>query len=462
MHHSLSSHHYYQVLVAVLLFFVLSAGHVFAADPQAAPSEAADPSGLTSCFDYYTFGSVSASFTPSLSSVSAGAPIVFTGTVTNENPYPIVNAAVWVKIFRQRDTSGAKDPNGPDVVDMLQAASPITLKAGESREISFTWNVPQGAQDGSYQAASYVVASDRFNMSGLSFTDDVTGSLVNFSVVGGQAGSVGFDKTSVTVNGIPFFFAAFPPRMQGAGDVSVKGSVANTTDMPTRGTITWQLYSWDALKPDALIDQQTQEVKIHPHSTTDVSYVAKDTAHAVYYLVGTLTVGTAKSIIGVRFVRSGIDSPRINFAGVTQYPLTPSSKLFMCAHNTNDGAADDSQMTVSIVPTNPVERIVASLLGRTPTLSYAGSIPSQIVALSETVKAMPTSFDVVTRLYQGGILIDEVTVPYSCADLGAPCGMSYTIMAGIAGGVLVFILLILAFVLRGPRPSDTASINTTQ
>ena len=57
--------------------------------------------GNLTCFDYFRFGSVQADFQPSLEQTVPGASITFSGTVTNNNDYPLVDGTLYVKIFKQ-------------------------------------------------------------------------------------------------------------------------------------------------------------------------------------------------------------------------------------------------------------------------------------------------------------------------------------------------------------------------
>ena len=135
------------------------------------------------CFDYYHFGSVQVDVTPSVASTVSGVPITFTGTIKNANTYPIVDGAVYVKIFRQRG-NGEKDANGPDVVDQFYALEGIDLPAGGSKPVNITWNVPAYAASGNYKVATFFTVSHKFNLLGLPFTDDVVGNTASFKVSG--------------------------------------------------------------------------------------------------------------------------------------------------------------------------------------------------------------------------------------------------------------------------------------
>ncbi|MDO8565576.1 MAG: hypothetical protein Q7S04_00105 [Candidatus Moranbacteria bacterium] len=395
------------------------------------------PTGLSSCFDYYRFGSIQVSVSPSLSQVMQGSAIAFSGTVTNQNHYPIIDATVYIKIFHDR-TGGAKNINGPDVVDWFPAAEHITLKADESKPLSFVWQVPYDADPGAYKAAMYVTASDRFELSGLVFTDDVTGSMESFDVVGSASGDTRFDKARVTINDIPFYFAAFPPTIAASTKtVTVSVPVMNSSARSYAGTLSWKLYYWDQLQTNHLIAQSSVAINLNPESATTVSYVVNDTAHAVYYLVGSLenSMSGAKSIIGVRFVREGVAEPRINAMGVSAYPPTQGATAFVCVHSTSNDLSQNARVELSVTPVG----FLAGLLGPRAHTAYTGIIPGDIYALTAPIAGRASSFDLTAFLYDGqGALVDSVTIPYRCSDLGAKCNdMTLPIILGTLAIVVI-------------------------
>ncbi|MDE2079088.1 MAG: hypothetical protein KGI73_01735 [Patescibacteria group bacterium] len=425
----------------------VSATNVASFAPSLVPQGAGQGSdGLSSCFDTYTFGSVPVTVSPSLMNAAEGSTVVFSGTVKNTNPYPIVDATVYVKIFRER--SVVKDVDGPDVVDWFPAVTHLALRAGESLPISFRWSVPSDALPGAYQAATYVAASDRFNLQGLTFTDDVIGGAANFSVVGQPVGSVSFDKTSVIVGGQPFHFAAFPPTVP-AGPVAVSVVVSNSTSNPFKGNVHWTLYWWDALQGSHVLASSDEALKIHPASNETATYTVTDEKHSVYYLVGEVDSSAgSKSIVGIRFVRAGLNEPRLNFVGVNQYPTGGTGAIALaCAHDAGATAAASTTITLAVMRTG-----VMSFFGPLASASWSGALSGDIRALTVPVtRSSADSFDVTASLYQNGVLVDQVTVPYRCSALGASCSLLDTwIPLYILAGIIV-LLGILWFVIKHHR-----------
>ncbi|HEX5774384.1 MAG TPA: hypothetical protein VFY28_00260, partial [Candidatus Paceibacterota bacterium] len=298
---------------------------------------------LASCFDYYQFGSTPVSLSARLSSARAGVPLGFTATVKNTNPYPIVDASVYVKVLRYGHERGEKNVNGPDVADFFRASDPLTIPAGGEANVQSVWQVPQDAEPGDYLLVAYVVSAERFNLLGLTFTDDVIGAAFNFRVVNNSSGSVAFDKGTATVLDAPFRFAAYPPRIPPTTtDIPVGIDIVNTTSQQVSQEVTWTLYKWDGLRAEEALDQKTETVVVPAGGKTRVTYTATDAGHSVYYLVGSLrTAGGSSSLVGIRFVRGDVNEPRLNFVGASAYPAGEGAAAFACLHSTGTGPAEN-------------------------------------------------------------------------------------------------------------------------
>jgi hypothetical protein len=367
--------------------------------------------GLVSCFDYYHFGSVQANLSAAVASAVSGTPVAFSGSLTNNNPYPIVDGALYVKVFKMR--GGVNDGNGPDVVDQFLVRGDIVIPAQSSIPVSFSWNVPTYAQSGDYQIATFFTTSRKFNLLGLSFTDDVVGNTTPFKVVGENTSGVSFDKAGVTVNSAAYHFAAFPPHVNAADPVVVSAPITNTTDRPARAMVKWQVNQWDAQLRENVVQEESSTLTVPAQTTQIVSITVTDTKYPVYLVVGTLSWQDTESIIGVRFVRDGVDRPRINFPGVASYPLVAGqpNTLFSCLHNAGssdsipDGRLD---ITLSDMRGNPIH-----------TYTFTGGITGAMMGVADTFT--PTrnydSFVLDARLYQGDSFTDEAHLVYDCKTL---------------------------------------------
>jgi hypothetical protein len=392
---------------------------------------------VVNCFDYYTFGSVDADMTSQSSNATAGMTMNFFGNIKNKNAYPIVSGTLYVKIFR--NVGGEKNPNGPDVVDQFVAVDNITLSANDSVPVKFSWKVPAYAQSGKYQLVTYFTADKKFNLLGLSFTDDIVGNSFNFNVSGEKTG-VAFDKSSVMINKAPYYFAAYPPKIQPQDDANISIKIDNTTNQAQSIKTNWKLYRWDGANPSNLIREFSTTTAIKANSIGDIKFSIQEKSEPVYYLVGEFIYKDAKSVVGIRFVRDGVDRVRLNFPSVTSFPLKKgdSTTLFSCLHNSGQS---------SQVPNNKIVLEITDENGKIiESYTYEGVVTGDVMAVKKDFvsKVNLDIFSVHASLYTDGKLVDESTMRYDCNEIDPTKCIPENKWIGLIaflGGILALILI---------------------
>lgn len=431
--------------------------------------------GTVSCFDYYRFGSVETHIAAEVASVVSGVPIAFSGTIENTNPYPIVDGTLYVKIFRAR--AGGFDANGHDVVDQFVALSDVTIPARGRVPVSFSWQVPSAMRSGEYQVATFFMTSRKFNLMGLSFTDDVVGGTARFTVSGEETSGLQFDKASITVAGEDYQFASFPPRVSTSEPIEVRAIVRNTTSAPQRANVTWAVYQWDAQLRENAVQEEAQTVDVPAQGSAPVTIKIVNAQYPVYLAVGTVSWKDTKSIVGVRFVREGQNRTRINFPGVLSYPLRSGEEntIFSCLHNSGDGhivGGGRLELTLSDMQGNLIHEYI-----------YEGDVTGAMMGIAE--KFVPRRdydrFVLDARLYHDGQFVDEAHLEYDCARISPDtCGPDSS--EGKKGAVLwglleqegfvrtvlivvpilaIVAVLLLARMARSRRVVDTITTNNT-
>jgi hypothetical protein len=385
------------------------------------------------CSDYYHFGSVKVDVKPLLNQSVAGAGMAFTGSILNTNSYPIVNGKLYVKIFRDRSI---QDNNGPDVLDAFMVKDGISLDAGASLPIDFQWKIPAYALGGNYKVATYFVTSDKFNLAGLSFTDDVVGGLSSFTVKGQQNKGVFFKKDGVRINDRTYGFASYPPVVDATSPVSIKVPVSNTTDKRHAVVIETNVYKWDAQDSANKIDTQKRVLVIEPGKVLNLPIDVRDNGSSVYYTEVVLKYMDSKSILGIRFVRDSVVMPRINFPSIASYPLLAGkeNKIFSCFHNaSNSNLPIDGKLKMEVLSND--DEIILSY-------EYNGNIIGEMsgVAQNFTPKSTFKNFKIHASLFIGDNLVDEVYVPYDC-NLISPGKCSSFDFISITSNKLIMITL---------------------
>lgn len=376
----------------------------------------------TNCFDYYKFGSVQADIASGISTATAGSPMHFDVKVSNNNSYPIVDGSLYVKIFRKEEDPDKAHGNGHDVVGQFFAAENISLGAGKSDEVGFEWKVPLYAIPGKYYAATFFATEKKFNLLGLSFTDDIAGNTFEFEVKNELKGGVRFLKDSVKIsdgaNDFNYNFAAFTPKMKKDGPIVVETEIVNGTGARQDVQLTWKLYNWDSLDGKNLVESKEEKISVKPGEKLKLYYSVKDSRFPVYLLVADAKYKDSDSILNIRFVREGIDGPRLNFPSILKFPIRQGEKnsVFACMHNSG---------TNELVRDGKLELELTDGSGK-PIQGYASdtNITGGMMALKTDFvpKFSSDNFTLRANLYAGGKIADSATIGYDCKKIrGGEC-----------------------------------------
>lgn len=432
----------YYIVISLVIFLIFGNTSVSAAkEKELAIAESAK------CFDYYNFGSVIADVKALNERVSNGMEAQFKGSIKNNNSYPVVDASVYVKIFRTESDAAQFQKNGHSIVDQFYVVKGISLKANESIPLQFAWNVPAFAAKGEYFVATYVVSDEKYNMSGLSFTDDIVGSSSRFEVAGENGLSIYIDKNTVKVDGDNHLFAAFIPKVSKSDPVTVSYQIKNDTKTEQTVSVNYTLYTWDALRQENKLAQKKDSVIIPAKSVKRLEYTVSEDADPVYYLVIDAVYKDSHSIIDVRFTREGIEKGRINFPGVNTYPFVRGEKttVFSCMHNSGQGEKiDDAMMDIKVYDKN----------GKTIHESYyKGILTGAMMAVkSDFIPNKDyTEFSVEASLYNNGKLVDQSTMQYKCSELySGKCEseLGETMFIYIIAGILLVLILLSLILVR--------------
>ena len=226
--------------IVFVLSLILSFGSVvpvFAQDASGsdvdsviAETTSTEVTGNLECVDYYHLGSVQADLQTNLTQTVPGVTLAFSGKITNRNTYPLVEGKLSIKIFKNDEVSLAAD-DGNLVIDQFVIAEDIALSANGSVDTSFEWTVPRRAEGGEYYAAYFFTTSDRYNLMGLSFTDNVIGNQASFTVTADPSNEVAkLQKSDTTINGQDYKFTGDPLQFERDEVVTISTTIINPTD----------------------------------------------------------------------------------------------------------------------------------------------------------------------------------------------------------------------------------------
>lgn len=441
----------------------------------------------TGGFAHYKFGSVEALITASGSQYKPGETMHLNAVITNNNDYPIVDGSVYVKIFREQKDQfrEGKDyfkeipdkeimRNGDFLIDQFMALEGIALKAGETKTIFFDWDVPENILSGQYKTVSYFQSAKKFDLLGLTFTDDVIGNFYSFTVSGDQDKRIAeFDRNNVKLNDKPHDFVSFLKLYDEEEEVKIEAPLINNTNSPQSVTVNWDTYFWDGLLEKNKIKTDKETITLNPKEVKVLSYVIPGNKYPVNYVVAKADWLDSHSILNIRFARSTQEKPRTNFLGISSFPVQANRPVtvFTTAHTVksmpyfidiNKEGKAEQRYQISLAVKDKNQQVIE-------TYSYAGEVSGQIMGL-EAQFLPKQGYDYLiletTIRDSNNVVIDQGLLVYDCQTLDpnqcmpVSSGKDKNDILKLIGLPLAVILLVvvIAFLvkrrkLRGKMPS---------
>jgi hypothetical protein len=291
---------------------------------------------VVSCFDtqYYKYNGVAISVDPEFTNVSAGRTIHFQGSLKNTIASPIAEGVLFAKVFRVVKKDSVQE-NGYDVVGQFVAQKNISIAGNAAASVAFDWLVPRSLPSGEYKLALYFSKTEHMDITGLNFTDDITGALSSFSVTGikGVSDSVAFEKNATTVNASKFAFARPPTVISGLNSVPVTTRIINPTQEKKTVSVTWDLHEWAPLK--APLVTFTEEVTLNPGESKNLSHTFPYQGHMVGFVLVSARVDTEPvSFLNIRYIYTTNNEARFNDVGLTSFPIVKgdTATMYGCFH----------------------------------------------------------------------------------------------------------------------------------
>ncbi|MDD2766486.1 MAG: hypothetical protein PHH40_01815 [Candidatus Moranbacteria bacterium] len=425
------------------------------------PPKPVYPIGTIDCQDYLTFGKISIDISPSEHSLLPGTLATFSGKVINPFNYPVVEGQVYAKIFYKNSKSVENEHlNGHRLVAQFIAVDNIALKANEKKPVTFTWQVPASAQAGDYEVVFYYSSAHRHSITGLTFTNDITGNVAAFQIDNTYTDlPVYFDEDTVKLNDKNFYFAQPIPAFAKEEKVIASFALVNPKDTPNQVEVTYKLYSWDALFAGNFKTEKTEKITLQPQETKSLSYEVPVIDNSVSYVVVTVKDHDAESILDIRFSRNGIEETHNNKLGVATYPLKAgaTSTLFACAHSAGPNNVKDSVITVTLKDAD--QNILH-------TFTYANGITSSVLGFKDDFVLEKDLYDftLTSSVTQVGKPAQEITIRYSCSAIDPTlCPKSNTSLIIFGSAVVILIVALGTFlIVRRKRGRENNMISTNE
>ena len=403
-----------------------------------------------SCFDYYKFQSVTIDLHADKSVYKSGEGAKFIGSLTNTNKYPIVGGSLILRISKFDPRSQV----GNDIIDEWTAIENINLLEGEKKDVNINYQLSSGLPAGTYTLASFFLTQGKFNLAGLSFTDDIFGGYATFSIEAESEKFIKFDRAEVKVEGKNYRIFGFLPQVfdKDTKTLSISVPLKNDNAKAVSGDITYSLYNWDGIDKSNLVKTWSEKIDISKQSSKTLSFDVPLSDRPVYFVKIVAQAGDQRSEIHIRLVKDGF-RPRLNFVGITQFPSggKGNNTLFACYHNTAN-AEGNGKLDVTIK--NSDGRVLSSA-------TFSGKITGAIDVLTKDISSL-RGYDKLllsAKLYDDkNNLMDEVEIPYDCSKFSEPVCLKNKINFYFLGVVVILIAIALYLIKKHFRKDGARTL----
>ncbi len=405
-------------------------------------------SGLVDCFQYYKFQSVDINLSPDKLQYQPEEKVTFQGKLTNKNRYPIFDGNLFVRISKVSDKF---DQQGNDIVDEFIAKKNLVLDKNSSQKVAFKWAIPTNLAEGRYRADFFFSVGKKFNLAGLPFTNEIVGGSSEFTVSSTIKNNIHFQREATKVNGEKYNHIGNWPKVAPETKVVIEQTLVNPLGHEVKAKLSQKLYFWDALNEKDLVDNQEKEIVLPANSQKTVTYTIPSANKSVYYLQTIAETEGTKTIINTRVVTEGINWGRLNYPGLTKFPLKKgeTADLFTCFHNTNK---DRFVGTVEVKLTDKEGHLVTRVFRQ-------GNITGAMQAVKKSFPAKK-DYDYLKLTAQlkdsSGMLMDQYSVELDRKLLKSKSGQqtglagsknigknTITVILIVLGAVLIIILVLL-------------------
>lgn len=401
---------------------------------------------LASCFDYNKLENIKIDLNSNAGSFTPGDAVIIEGEITNNNTFPIVNTTIYGRLVRNLDNPVFSRAS-TITLDEFVIASDINLDAGTSYTVDNTYQLPINAIAGEYQLLLYVYNSDRFNLSGLTFSESVYGGIIPFSVSGENKSYIYLDKTDIKVNG-QVYDTLNTLEQYDNGEIKIETNLVNETQESRRMKVTYKLYRWDSTFENNFIQNIEEIYTVNSGQTLPISYTIDNATEPVYDLKivsvpEEIQVESYKSIANIRFGINSTFRPRLHFVGLDTYPITKDTNIITCIHNTS---SEIDEGPVKVVTT------LKSAQGRKlGILEYSGPISGRVEGLISKLSSLNLT-EIVTLesiLYDGqGTEIDRISIDYDCNKINSSFCPSGDNIFSIFNFIIIIGLIIIAIIIK--------------
>ncbi len=374
------------------------------------------------CSDYFPAGSVSVSVFPDGNGFVSGEKAVFSGIITNDNPFPIQDVSVWVRIS---GLSGGTAYSGiaeaySVSADTFAGPSGIRVPANGEHEFSIEWQVPESLVSGTYElSVSLLMAGRPVGGNPLSpIVGRIGGTTFSISGPGTVPESVTFVDGSVLVDGKDAYALARDTFLSFGKDqsVTVEAELRNNGFSTEDVVVRWE--TSDISGRVGVISSDGEEVlRLEPGESKRFAHVMSpsDSLGPVTRFQAVATSGSdSKSVLDTGIVRDGYDYVEIGPVGIVSEGDSDfgADEAFACIGAFHSALVEGISLSVSISDDSGKTVFSDAYDGGVFGSNSATRFPIEAVGFSSGNR-----YHMHMSLSRSGVVVDSREIDFACGEL---------------------------------------------
>ncbi len=321
-------------------------------------------------------------------------------SLKNPSHTPVVNAQVWVHVYRNNDSMESIHSNfEKHLVDYFIVEDSVSLLSNESKDILTEWNVPNNAFGGTYEA---VVS---FSVNHKQQTSQIKNSLP-FRVTSSESHI--FVEPQYKINNQSYTISDNHPHFSRNTPVEVTVALKNPTTYEHSVDLTWITSGWSTYSSKGEIDRGSTGIVVAPGETKYVSYIPPITHTSLVDVEAIVQDGEAMSVLNFKFIRDGYENAQLLTTTLSMYPISVGMEIPLSTCVEVDPSAQVGDFSVLTTVTDITGEIVYS---NANSITGVGQ-SSFIFSLTKHLQ----SFTITSALLKNGKEVEKITQSYICEN----------------------------------------------
>lgn len=232
------------------------------------------------------------------------------------------DVGILAQVWKIDENSSSQKQNGDFLVDEFYVANGLEINAGEKKDFTFSWKLPEGIENGGYYVSFFVNSYKRFSL--LSFPVNTFSpiSRFDFSVKSeNNTSNIRLDKNNIAINGNSYSQIHPIPILEPVnGKITIEYPINNPGSEGTDVRIKYELFRWTEENPNDVLKTEEKKQNIQPGGkiTESFSYGPKD-INGIYDLrISVSDPQGNKSMANVHFSIKGQNRGIFTYLGMAQ------------------------------------------------------------------------------------------------------------------------------------------------